>query len=46
MNLIELQNWLDNGSFAVLFVTLLVYWVGAAFPQPYLQALGTTGMPC
>jgi len=45
MNLIELQNWLDNGSFAILFATMLVYWSGAAFPQlGYLPALGTAGM--
>jgi cytochrome c-type biogenesis protein CcsB len=45
MDLVRLQNVLDNVSFAVLFLTLLVYWVGAAFPQlPYLAALGTAGM--
>ncbi|MDD1438658.1 c-type cytochrome biogenesis protein CcsB, partial [Dolichospermum sp. ST_sed10] len=33
MNLVVLQNWLDNASFAVLFCTMLVYWVGAAFPS-------------
>jgi cytochrome c-type biogenesis protein CcsB len=45
MNLVTLQNWLDNASFAVLFVTLLIYWGGAAFPRiPYLAALGTAGM--
>lgn len=45
MNLVELQNLLDNASFAVLFVTMLVYWSGAAFPNlPYLPALGTAGM--
>lgn len=45
MNLISLQNWLDNASFAVLFVTMLIYWGGAAFPQlPYLPTLGTAGM--
>lgn len=45
MNLVVLQNWLDNASFAVLFVTMLIYWCGAAFPQlRYLPALGTAGM--
>jgi len=45
MDLVALQNWLDNTSFAVLFLTLLIYWVGAAFPRiPYLPALGTAGM--
>lgn len=45
MDLVALQNGLDNLSFAVLFVTLLIYWVGAAFPQiPYLPMLGTAGV--
>jgi len=45
MNLVVLQNWLDNASFAVLFCTMLVYWVGAAFPSLSLTAaLGTAGM--
>jgi cytochrome c-type biogenesis protein CcsB len=45
MNLVVLQNWLDNASFAVLFLTMLVYWVGAAFPNlPIIAALGTAGM--
>ncbi len=45
MNLVELQNWLDNASFAFLFATMLLYWSGAAFPQlGYLPTLGTTGM--
>ncbi len=45
MNLVTLQSGLDNISFAVLFVTMLIYWVGAAFRSiPYLSALGTTGM--
>ncbi|MBU7583410.1 MAG: c-type cytochrome biogenesis protein CcsB [Nostoc sp. TH1S01] len=45
MNLVALQNWLDNASFAVLFLTMLVYWGGAAFPNlPALGALGTAGM--
>jgi cytochrome c-type biogenesis protein CcsB len=45
MNLVALQGWLDNASFAVLFVTMLAYWAGAAFPKlPYLAIVGTTGM--
>ena len=45
MNLVLLQNWLDNTSFAILFITMLVYWGGAAFPNiPVLPALGTAGM--
>ena len=45
MDLVALQNGLDNISFAVLFITMLVYWGGAAFPQiPYLNALGTAGI--
>ena len=45
MNLVVLQNWLDNTSFAVLFITMLIYWGCAAFPNiPYLPALGTAGM--
>jgi cytochrome c-type biogenesis protein CcsB len=45
MDLVSLQGWLDNASFAVLFLTLLIYWSGAAFPQiPYLSTLGSTGM--
>ena len=45
MNLISLQNQLDNLSFGILFLTMLIYWVGAAFPSiPFLPNLGTTGM--
>jgi cytochrome c-type biogenesis protein CcsB len=45
MNLVLLQNWLDNGSFAVLFLTMLIYWTGAAFPElRFLPTLGTAGM--
>jgi cytochrome c-type biogenesis protein CcsB len=45
MNLVTLQGLLDNADFGVLFVTMMVYWVGALFPSiPYLGALGTAGM--
>jgi cytochrome c-type biogenesis protein CcsB len=42
MNLVVLQNWLDNTAFAVLLVTLLLYWVSAAFPA--WTALASLGM--
>jgi cytochrome c-type biogenesis protein CcsB len=45
MDLVALQNWLDNASFAVLFITMLVYWGGAAFPNlSFLPPLGASGM--
>lgn len=45
MNLITLQNYLDNASFLILFITMLIYWGGAAFPRiDYLQMLGTVGV--
>ncbi|HIK19038.1 MAG TPA: c-type cytochrome biogenesis protein CcsB [Leptolyngbyaceae cyanobacterium M33_DOE_097] len=45
MDLVHLQGILDNVSFAVLFVTMLMYWVGVAFPNlPFLAVGGTTGM--
>ena len=45
MDLVTLENTLDNCSFAILFVTMLIYWGGVAFPKiPYLPALGTAGM--
>jgi cytochrome c-type biogenesis protein CcsB len=45
MDLVALQNLLDNTSFLVLFLTMLIYWGGAAFPEiAYLQGLGTAGM--
>ncbi|GAB4214833.1 MAG: c-type cytochrome biogenesis protein CcsB [Synechococcales cyanobacterium] len=45
MDLVALQSLLDNTSFAVAFVTLGLYWVGAAWPGiPGLTALGTAGM--
>ncbi|WNZ21490.1 c-type cytochrome biogenesis protein CcsB [Leptolyngbya sp. NK1-12] len=45
MDLVALQNWLDNAAFAVLFLTMLIYWSSAAFPKiPFLPTLGTTGM--
>jgi len=45
MDLVTLQGWLDNASFAILFITMLVYWVSAAFPGASVaRSLGTTGM--
>ncbi len=45
MDLVALQNWLDNASFAILFVTMLAYWGAVAFPGlAYLATLGATGM--
>ncbi|WP_448527395.1 c-type cytochrome biogenesis protein CcsB [Parathermosynechococcus lividus] len=45
MDLLTLESWLDNAAFAILFVTMLLYWVGAAFPQwSGLPAAGRTGM--
>ena len=45
MDLIALESLLDNTSFGILLVTMLIYWVGAAFPNlPYLAILGTIGM--
>ncbi|MEO0488094.1 MAG: c-type cytochrome biogenesis protein CcsB [Cyanobacteria bacterium J06659_2] len=45
MDLVTLQGLLDNSAFAILFVTMLVYWIGAAFPQiPGLITAETGGM--
>jgi len=45
MDLVALQGNLDNLAFAILFATMLVYWVGAAFPTiDWLPKVGTTGM--
>ncbi len=45
MKLAALQNLLDNATFAILFVTMLAYWVSAAFANiPYLAQGGTAGM--
>lgn len=45
MDLITLQNFLDNSSFLILFLTMLIYWAGAAFPGlTWLPTLGTTGV--
>ena len=45
MDLITLQNFLDNSSFLLLFLTMLIYWAGAAFPSlNWFPTLGTTGV--
>ncbi len=45
MDLITLENFLDNSSFLILFLAMLIYWGGAAFRGlTWLPTLGTTGM--
>ncbi len=45
MDLVALQHKLDNISFLVLFLTLLIYWVGTAFRSlSFLHQIGTAGM--
>ena len=45
MDLVSFQSTLDNLSFGILLLTMLVYWVGAAFPKlTWLPPIGTTGM--
>ncbi|NJL84913.1 MAG: c-type cytochrome biogenesis protein CcsB [Leptolyngbyaceae cyanobacterium SM1_1_3] len=45
MDLVTLQGWLDNASFAILFITMLIYWGGVAFPGvPFLAGTGRSGM--
>ena len=45
MDLVTLQGLLDNISFAVLFMTMLLYWSSLAFAETnWLKTLGTTGM--
>ncbi len=44
-NLTDLESWLDNTAFAVLFVTMLVYWAALAFTNvKLLPMLGGAGM--
>lgn len=45
MDLVALQSLLDNTSFLILFLTMLIYWGGAAFPNlSILQKIGTIGV--
>ncbi len=44
-NLANLESWLDNTAFAVLFVTMLAYWGALAFAHvKLLPMLGGAGM--
>lgn len=43
MTLIDLQVWLNNASFAVLFATLACYWVGAISGATWGQRLAQVG---
>ena len=45
MDLVNLENFLDNTSFLVLFLAMLLYWLGAAFPKiNLLPTWGTSGV--
>lgn len=45
MQLVGLENLLDNVSFALLFGTMLIYWISLAFSNlAWLRTLGTIGM--
>ena len=45
LNLVNLEGWLDNTAFAVLFITMLAYWAGLAFPKlKLLPIVGGAGM--
>jgi cytochrome c-type biogenesis protein CcsB len=45
LNLANLESWLDNTAFAVLFVTMLAYWAGLAFSEvKLLPVIGGAGM--
>ncbi len=45
LNLADLEGWLDNAAFAVLFVTMLAYWGGLAFSEiKLLPVIGGAGM--
>lgn len=45
LNLANLESWLDNASFAVLFATMLAYWGGLAFSDvKLLPIIGGAGM--
>lgn len=41
-DLVTLQSWLDNTSFLILLIAMLVYWIGATLPPiTWLNKLGT-----
>ena len=45
LNLANLESWLDNTAFAVLFVTMLAYWGGLTFSEiKLLPVIGGAGM--
>ncbi|PZO22298.1 MAG: c-type cytochrome biogenesis protein CcsB [Leptolyngbya foveolarum] len=45
LNLADLEGWLDNAAFAILFATMLVYWAGLAFSEvKLLPVIGNAGM--
>lgn len=45
MDLFALQSNLNNAAFVIGLITMLIYWIGAAFPRvPSLPELGTAGM--
>ena len=45
LNLTDLESWLDNAAFAVLFFTMLAYWSGLAFSNvKILPIIGGAGM--
>ncbi len=45
LNLADLEGWLDNAAFAVLFVTMLAYWGALAFSEvKLLPVIGGAGM--
>jgi cytochrome c-type biogenesis protein CcsB len=45
MDLVALQNLLDNTAFAILFITMLIYWSSIAFRNlSWLPTIGSTGM--
>ncbi|NJM96205.1 MAG: c-type cytochrome biogenesis protein CcsB [Phormidesmis sp. RL_2_1] len=45
LDLVNLESWLDNAAFAVLFVTMLAYWGGLAFANvTLLPVMGGAGM--
>ncbi len=44
MDLVQLQQVLNNGAFAVALITMMIFWLGAAFPRlAFLPELGTAG---
>jgi len=45
LNLADLESWLDNAAFAVLFAAMLAYWAGLAFSEnKILPVVGSIGM--